>query len=244
MIVSLTTYPARIESVAITIASIFAQSVLPDRVILVLSEEEFSESSLPPWVGAYVQHGLEVELVPGNTRSYKKLLPTLSRYPDRTIVTADDDIIYPRRWLEQLVEAQRLEPRTILGQRGTVISSINHTARPYVEWPHARVDSPPARVFLTGMGGILYPSGSLAPVVLDIDLAQQLCPTGDDIWFKVCGLLASTQSRKISNRPAEYTVVKSSQETALRKSNILSTGNDLQFANAMNHFDLWHSLGD
>lgn len=29
-------------------------------------------------------------------KSYKKLIPTLQKYPDSIIVTADDDIIYRR----------------------------------------------------------------------------------------------------------------------------------------------------
>ncbi len=41
-------------------------------------------------------------------KSYKKLIPTLKKYPDAIIVTADDDLIYDNKWLEQLYNAAQI----------------------------------------------------------------------------------------------------------------------------------------
>ena len=37
-------------------------------------------------------------------RSYKKLIPTLKRYPDDIIITADDDILYPCNMVSDLYD--------------------------------------------------------------------------------------------------------------------------------------------
>ena len=59
VVVSMTSYPARIESAWIAIESILRQSVTPERFVLVLSKEEFPNKKLPRRISKLRGRGLE-----------------------------------------------------------------------------------------------------------------------------------------------------------------------------------------
>ena len=99
IIVSLTSYPQRIDIVYKVIDSLLRQSLKPDVVVLWLARDEFprQEQSLPRELRRYIKFGLTIRWCE-NLRSYKKLIPSLKAYPSDTIVTADDDILYPENF--------------------------------------------------------------------------------------------------------------------------------------------------
>lgn len=113
LIVSLTSFPGRINVVEQTIDSILRQSLKPDYVILWLAESQFptKERSLPRSLVRYKKHGLQIRWCE-DIRPYKKLIPTLREFPDDIIVTADDDIIYWENWLEKLYASHIKYPDT------------------------------------------------------------------------------------------------------------------------------------
>jgi hypothetical protein len=87
-------------------------SLRPDKIILNLSKEEFKGIPLPDEITELSFDGhIEIFWVDGpNTKSFKKLLPTVDRFPNDIIVTIDDDIYYPYNFLETLVEDYRKDP--------------------------------------------------------------------------------------------------------------------------------------
>ena len=71
IIISLTSYPARIESAYKTIRTLLHQSYLPDRIILWLAKEQFvSETALPSNLLELKKYGLE-EIIEIDTGEYK-----------------------------------------------------------------------------------------------------------------------------------------------------------------------------
>ena len=184
IIISLTSFPARIERAWIAIESLMQQDIRPHKVVLVLSQEEFPSRELPMALRRQQARGLEILWVPQNTRSYKKLLPTRERYPDAWIMTADDDVRYDKWRLRRLVDAASSTPGTVIGHSGWEITVEATGIAPYVSWPPAGPHTPPNRCLLTGVGGVLYPPHALpSHLLLDIDLALATCPVADDIWF-------------------------------------------------------------
>ncbi|WP_209427693.1 hypothetical protein [Pararhodobacter sp. SW119] len=230
LIVSLTSFPARIDQAWIAIESIFAQTLLPDRIVLVLARSEFGEAPLPEKIDRYRQRGVEILWIDESLRSYNKLLPTREKYPDADIVTIDDDILYPRRMLAELVAGRDQHPETIIARRARVVRcSPDGSVMPFRSWPLAAKGAPTERLMPLGLGGVLYPAKVLDDaLLLDSATARRLCPTGDDIWFwavaRKCGV------RHVSLGRSFMVLQEFSDTPKLWSVNQLPDGNDMQIA--------------
>lgn len=243
LVVSITTYPPRIGRVHRTLRSILMQSVQVDAIVLVLSCKEFPGGldSLPKTLRSLAQVSvgrLVIHFTPDNQRSFKKLLPVLELYPVATVITADDDVIYWRTWAAKLLAASRRNPGTIVGTRGSHIKVEGTTAQPYSEWAQNIPNVAGRNVFLTGRGGILYPPNSLDARVLNWSVAASLCPSADDIWFKVMGTLADTASLQI-DAGREYPSSGASESVGLWRQNQTLNENDRAFKRVIDYFNLW-----
>lgn len=241
LVLSLTTFPERLSSAAITLKTLLRQTVRPRALVVVLSKVQFDR--VPEELKRFEHLGVRVIFDDGDIRSFKKLIPIREQFSGATIVTADDDVIYPSDWLARLVSAHQRGPNDVVGHRGTCIVGGKESLAPYVSWPQAGVSTPSARVFLTGMGGILYPADALPPEALDRSLAIRLCPTADDIWFKAMELIGGVSVRKVSDDPAQLHGVRSAQRFSLRQLNVDDGRNDAQFRTVMDYFGLWEKLG-
>ena len=193
IIVSLTSFPARIGTVDQTIKSLLLQSKKPDKIVLWLAESQFPsrEETLPKRLLRLKQYGLDIEWCE-DIRSYKKLIPTIKLYPNEIIVTTDDDIFYRKTWLSILFEEYRRNPKVIWAHRVTKFYikgdqySIIAGGDDY--WmPSSNLNK------VTGCGGILYPPKCFHPDVIREELFMKLCPTNDDIWFWLMAVLNGTQ---------------------------------------------------
>lgn len=106
LIVSMTSWKKRIGNVADVVKCIFNGTVVPDRIVLNLSTDEFPEKTveLPKeLVDLQNENRLfEINWVKYDTKPYKKLIPSLIRFPKDAIVTVDDDIDYPSSFCENL----------------------------------------------------------------------------------------------------------------------------------------------
>lgn len=223
LIVSLTSYPARFGTLAITLKAILRQSVRPDKVILWLAEGD--EEYLPPEVAALKSEGLEVAVCP-DWRSYKKIVPALLAYPDSYLVTADDDLYYMADWLDGLVRSAAIGYR-IAGHRAHRVS-LNKNGVPcqYEEW-QKNIKGPQQShlVFLTGGMGTIYAPGALHSDVINPKLFMELCPSADDIWLYWMYRLSGIEAQKIGDR-IRIVEWEGSQAENLRSVNLSGRGND------------------
>lgn len=236
LIVSLTTYSQRIHDVYLVLESISLQTVLPNRVILWLAEDEFSLDTLPLTLKSRLPYGLEVRFCP-DYRSYKKIIPTLEIAPESLVITLDDDVIYPFDTIERLLNEHRTTPNTILGNRAHEITFRGSEPLPYKQWNREIAESPNKNVFLTGCGAILYPPGSLYQSVTDSELFMKLCPHADDIWLYIMARMQGTKIRKAAGRHfSEFAEIQNNQTTGLNKLNVDNGQNDIQLKAVMNHF--------
>lgn len=238
LIVSLTSFPARIGTVWITIESIFQQDYKPWKVVLVLAEEEFPGKKIPETLEQQVKRGLEIIWTDLNTRSYKKLLPTRKTYPEAIIVTVDDDVIYEPWRLSKLVAATEKYPNAVIGFRGWEISVQSNKLKPYATWSAAQKDTKEGRVLLTGVGGILYPPRSLDESMLfDIESALYLAPTADDLWFWAVGIMSKTRSYCLGYEKHTQ-ILPDDHENALSTINVAGGKNDEQLMKIIEAYDL------
>ena len=99
LIVSLTTWSARVGNIPTVLNTIYSQTVLPDKVVLNLAYNEV----IPENVQHYIdEHNIEVFRTE-DTKVYKKFLPTLKRYKDACVINIDDDLLYPNTMIEDFV---------------------------------------------------------------------------------------------------------------------------------------------
>lgn len=204
-IVSLTSYPERFSTLDLCIGSLLRQSVLPERIILHLSEDEADAAPLPPLLTGNTGSLLEIRCVSRNTRSYKKIIPALERYPDKTIVTCDDDKIYPPNWLKHLLRAANETPGTIICHRARVaIAQSEQQWAAYRNWPGCRTSQAGMANVPIGSGGVLYPPGSLHPIVHDLDSYERWAPHADDLWLKLAAWKQGTPVRQVRHKPSRF----------------------------------------
>ncbi len=193
-VVSLTSYGLRIDTVYLTIESIACGSLLPSELILWLDDEERSRS-LPVSLQRLIQRGLSVRMCE-NYGPHKKYFPYVNSQEKFAVplVTADDDILYPRNWLKTLTEAFERNPNVVNGFRARSISFRGDQIAPYANWPLCRSTIPSWKHLLNGVSGVIYPPGFLAALRAAGTAFEQCCPKADDIWLHANALRAGFKS--------------------------------------------------
>lgn len=243
VVVSLTTTPLRLPRAHLAVESLLRQSRRPGRLVLWLSDA-LGEADLSPQLRRQRARGLELRFRP-DLRSATKLLHALVEHPEHTIVTADDDTLYPRRWLEELWDSQRHAPGLVHCHRAHGMRCApDGTLRSYYDWawlsPGEQGPSP--WLFPTGVGGVLYPPGALHPEVLDVQSFLRLCPTADDVWFKAMALLRGTSCRKVAAHGREFPSVRAMQGRRLGRENRRDGRHDAQIRAVFQRYDLMAQL--
>lgn len=222
VVVSLTSWPGRIDVVSKTIDSLLQQSVTPERIVLWLAREQFpgGDDELPDELSMLRSECFEIRWC-DDLRSYKKLIPSLGEFEGCVLVTADDDIVYDKDWLFGLLVSYMSDPKSIHCYRAHRIDFDERwVCRPYNEWKRDVLGGRASYFnFFTGCGGVLYPVGSLYHHVDRVSVFQELCPTGDDIWFWGMAVLNGTKVKVASDKKFNLNFVPSSQDTALWRHN-------------------------
>lgn len=217
LLISLTSYGKRLETLHLTLKSLAEQTVEPDRIIVWLTGHDLA---ILPERCRTISPSIEFAEC-RDLRSYKKLIPALDAYPECTIVTVDDDAYYHRAWLEQLTENHsRKAIRCHIAYRYHWIASA---LAPYEEWTQDVQDAmsrrPSTDLLPIGIGGVLYPPRSLHPDTIRADLFEHLCPGADDLWFCAMAQLVGTKIMKVG--PRLYQVLwPKTQEGALWRHNL------------------------
>jgi hypothetical protein len=200
LILSFTSYPGRLHWAPYTALSLLGQIPHAERVILWLSRDEFPDESLPHRLTRLKKLGLEIRFVDGNSKQFKKLLPALVAFPEATIVTADDDQWYSPSWLQGLLDVAARAPTAIIGHRPhPVFAHENGRLTVYQSWQRWGAGVPEGTKQIgwmcTGVGGILYPPGSLHADASDVSLALEVSPKSDDVWAWANALRKGTEIR-------------------------------------------------
>lgn len=229
VVVTLTSYPPRYPTLALTLKSLLDQTVIADRIVLWIAYGDYAQ--LPEEVHALTGHGLEIRQC-DDLRSFNKLVPALREFPDAVLVTADDDLYYPPDWLAVLLSAHDPDSPAIVAVRAHLaLVDQEGLLRPYNSWimaTHEVDDVPPfGLLFPTGCGGVLYPPRIFPDLVLDETVFMTLCPQADDLWFFWVAEHAGIHHRRVA---AEFPMIswKSSQEIGLMATNVHGDGNDRQ----------------
>lgn len=238
LIISLTSYPARYKTLHLTLKCLLMQTIKVDKVILWIAYEDFD--SLPQSILTLQDKGLTI-LQTKDTRSYKKIIPTLEKFPDAFIVTVDDDIYYPSDVVENLLNKYNENPGQVIASRTHIMKfDENDKLKPYMGWEMEKFNNKNHILhFLTSGAGTLFPPNIFYKDMSKEELFIKLAPNADDVWLffmlrlNSINVIHSEKPFKLINWP-------SSQKTALFNTNALEDGfnNDVQIANVVEYYKI------
>lgn len=178
-IISMTSWKKRIDTVPNTIYSLIKNCPEFD-IVLTLSEDEFQhkEDDLPKDLLKLVKEGyVEILWVKENTYTFKKMLPTMKKYPNKSIITADDGCRYFRNYAKELYDLSKKH-------KGKIIS--------YNGWKKLDV------INGGGGSGILFPANCFK----EYKLTQKIIDTKhDDYYYGCLSKLANIEWYIINDKP-------------------------------------------
>lgn len=236
VIVSLTSIPSRLDSLYLVIRSLLNQTTPPKKILLWLHKD--LQQKISGNLKELLGERFEIHYVDA-TCSHRKLVHALELYPEETLVTCDDDLMYRPTWLERLYLDHIEFPRDVIAHECREIKYNAGTLMPYKEWKtqtQAGVTS--TWMMPIGYGGVLYPPGVLYKDVTRADLYLTLAPRADDLWFKAMSHLRGTVTRR-SRQPGKKPIpIAGSQKVSLKHTNVRENGNFDQWQAICSHYDI------
>lgn len=194
IIVSLTSYPKRFDTLYITIKNIMRQTVKADLIILYLGSDSIN-TCIPSKLKKLEKKGLKIIYKNENIGSYKKIYYALEDYPNDLIITIDDDLLYERKMIEYLYEAYKKNPNVILAKRVHMMKKDKKgNLCSYNDWymDYSNEINPSFSLFATTGAGTLFPPHIFKEFAMDKKIFIKYCYNADDVWIKFvtlrCGI--------------------------------------------------------
>ena len=247
IIFSVTSYGKRVNStLPYMLYSLLTQTVLPKKIVVNLDKDTWNDDNLPVLMKKLKKVGIEIHYCK-DTRSYKKLLPTLRRYPDNPIVTVDDDIYYNSHLHEWIMSAyDASDKRTVLGLWGCMPEKKNGKYVPYNQWKDMKYGKGGEDISFIGEDSVCYPPHIFDDEIFNEEVFMKLCPAADDIWFwameerqgikkaytNPCGYGHHVEIERIN----VYNFAR--QEDNLMYENVINNRNNEQLRNLLDYYHL------
>jgi hypothetical protein len=159
---------------------------------------------------------------------HKKWLPMIEGGAREPFLICDDDILYPRDWLESLIREDREDAYV-----GTRCHRIRRHASgmplSYEKW-NRDVDwelSPSFDLFITGCGGAIIHPDRISSEFRDRKAIFEKCPKADDIWLKAAHAAAGIPCYK-TRYSFPCLEIPGTGATSLMQTNVDAGGNDCQ----------------
>ncbi|SKB61851.1 hypothetical protein SAMN05660473_01614 [Arthrobacter sp. 49Tsu3.1M3] len=236
VVVSLTTHGDRIGTVSIGIESIARGTLRPQRLVLWLDTPD-DVAACPASLRRLERRGLEIRAASDDGPStygqrnygpHTKYYPYVMSTPRHTVplVTADDDIVYPPKWLALLVDAGERHPGAVSAHWVSIMGVEEDQVAGYASWARARDSAVRPANFATGVSGVIYPPAMLEELRLRGEGFLDSCPRADDIWLKWVALRAGIPVRQIGPVPRHFPIIPGSQAQSLMSTNVGDNQND------------------
>lgn len=242
IIVSLTSFPARFNKLHLVIESILRQTMKPDQIILYLDDDVGDIEALPENIKKLRQYGVHIEKREGRIKPHKKYYYAFKEHPDSTIITVDDDILYPKNLIEELYKVHKRFPGCVVATRShKILFNDDGSIKKYNSWEWMCIleEIPSMQLMATGCGGVLYPKHCMNERLLDMQLLLKLTPNADDLWLKVMQVLNRTPVVNCNQDVRKSrVVVDGTQGESLNSSNVHQNINDVYMKNLIDYFGL------
>lgn len=241
IILSLTSYPARMNKLDVCLKSLLNQVFKPDKVILWLAKAQFPNGldDLPQSVRAWTHKGLSIEWCDDDLKPHKKYFYAMLKYPESIIITVDDDMCYSPVLVGKLYESYLKHPCAVSCLRAHLIKfNANGTIKRYVDWgmeDNSFIDTPVFNLLPTGVSGVLYPPHCLPKEAFNIDKIKEVTLMTDDLWLKVM-CTANNFPTVLVERQGPIHGISGTQDSAISMFNCFY-GNDTNMQKCLDYCD-------
>lgn len=244
-IVSVTSYPNRIDFAGKCIKTLIEQTVQPKKIILWLSKEEFPKQNkeLPREliVLKNTYDFFDIRWVDADLKPHKKYFYAMQEYREDPIIIVDDDVYYDSHLVENLLESYEKFPNCVSAMRTNLIGfRRDGNVMDYEGWIMGyRVlqDTPSTQLVPTGVGGVLYPPRILPDEAFDERAIHEVCLFCDDLWLKVWTAHAGIKTVMPEKFCIEK-IIDGSQDSALWKMNVRQgNNNDLSMKRILDYYE-------
>ena len=237
VICSLTTLPQRIDVVHLSIMSILKQTTRPHKVILYLGSELFKNIKLPDNLMKLQNNGLEIKYVK-DVMVHTKYFYAFQEYPNSIVITFDDDILYQKTLIEELLKLHEKYKNSVVCSRAHKMKFNCGQLEPYNEWDwNAKTSFPSMYFFATGVGGVLYPTKCFDNRTFKVNDFFELSSKNDDIWLKCMEVLIKLPVVTL-NEKTWFLEIKNSQNTSLNSLNVHASQNDIYLDNVFQKYKI------
>ena len=233
LIVTYTSFPARINGAHIPAQRMLSNSIAPDKVVLYLAKTQFPNEleDASEELRNLLQNEpkFEVRFVEKDTRQFKALMSAVRDFPDDYIINIDDDMRYRRDTIFALLSRAAKHPGCIVGnyarlmrlnKNGQIMSYFKGSTNKLLSnwFIKEKRFYPQFRYYTIQTGGVLYPPNSLHKDFIDELVFEEFKPQSGDIYFWIMTIRAGTKTvpARIWKR---HPYVRGSQKVNLRKIN-------------------------
>lgn len=233
IIISFTSYPARLSHLHFVVRSLLRQSVHPEKIILYLGTDT-NPKDIPRSLRKLTKYNFEIRTGNADIKPHKKYFFAMQEFPKKNIVTVDDDIIYHKDFLRDLYNSYRKNPDCVHARRVTKLTASNGNINKYEKFIYKFKDelNPSHALMAIGCGGVLYPAGCFKNDDFNISLIIKNCLNTDDIYLKFLEIKNLVKVVYVPSKYEEDLNVRNTQKTGLFHSNYESGNkNDVAFEN-------------
>ncbi|RHA76497.1 glycosyltransferase [Phocaeicola coprophilus] len=250
IVVSLTSFPKRIDDVWMVVDSMCRQTMQPSIICITLSVKEFpeKEKNLPSRLLQYKKYGLKILWIENNLRPHNKYWAAMRKYSDKYIITIDDDIYYRQDLVAHLWELSQKFKDCVCTNNAASILNEDLELLSYNYWQSKNVISnyPSHNYIAKGYNGVIYPPSILKnKEAFNEELIAQTCLRADDLWLKANELINNVKVVKGDYYPTAIEL-SGSQKIALRRTNTnhINNENDKQWAHIDAELNITQLLQD
>ena len=185
IIVSLTSYYKRLNTINNVLDSILNGNLVPDKIVLTLyyKDVDFISKCIYEYL---TKNNITLIIVNIDIKPHKKYFYVMQKYPYDIIITIDDDIIYENNTIELLYKSYLKYPNEISARRVNLIKyDQNGLTKPYEKWikGYKLIKIPSFDLLATTGAGTLFPPNILK---INYSLIYDIfnCKTSDDLFLK------------------------------------------------------------
>jgi len=197
-VISLTSHPARFDTLDQSLKSLLGQRLIPRKIYLNIAEIDIVK--LPVAIKSLELGGiLKInpcsDLGPG-----KKLIPTLKAEDSLPIIVVDDDLIFETDLTLKLMIQHHLSPNSVIASRVHKIEiESDGKLSSYSKWRknYALSDGPASDLFATSGAGTLYKKEFFHKDVMDEATYKDLCFHTDDLWWYVQSKRVGVKTKRL-----------------------------------------------